>query len=79
MYYFKVLSTALACIAAVKAQTKGFNPFLTPAAGQVIKAGKDFDILWQPSGVPNDATVSIKLLQGDTPTTMQLGPNVACM
>jgi len=77
MYYFKALSGILACIAAVKAQTAGFNPFLTPAAGQKILGGKDFDIVWQPSGAPDDATISIKLLQGDTPTTMQLGPNVA--
>lgn len=78
MYYFKALSGILACIAVVKAQTAGFNPFIAPTAGQKIKAGQNFDILWEPSGAPIDATVSIKLLQGDTPTTMQLGPNVAC-
>lgn len=77
MYYYKALGGILACITVVKAQTAGFNPFLTPTAGQKILAGKNFDILWEPTGAPIDATVSIKLLQGDTPTTMTVGPNVA--
>ncbi|TQS36861.1 hypothetical protein Golomagni_02680 [Golovinomyces magnicellulatus] len=77
MYYSVALSAILGCIAAVKAQTPGFNPFITPKKDQDIKAGEKFNITWEPAGAPPDATVTIKLLQGATPATLQPGPNVA--
>ncbi|RKF59789.1 hypothetical protein OnM2_057035 [Erysiphe neolycopersici] len=77
MHYSKTLGAFLAWLAVVRAQTPGFNPFITPATGQDIRAGQDFEITWQPANAPDGATISIKLLQGQSINTMQDGPNVA--
>lgn len=74
---FGVILTSV--LTTVIAQTANFDPVLSPASGQTLKAGQNFDIIWQPSGAPDDATITIKLLQGVDSKTLEVGPNVGCM
>ncbi|KAI0996509.1 hypothetical protein K3495_g11672 [Podosphaera aphanis] len=61
---------------AVLGQTPGFNPISSPTQDQNLKSGEDFKIVWQHNGAPDDAKVTIKLLQGKTPSTLQVGPTI---
>jgi hypothetical protein len=70
------VSTAfLALISSVFAQTPGFDVLTKPTQDQVVKVGQTLDITWEPSTVKGTATII--LLQGDTPSTLQLGQTVA--
>lgn len=69
-------ATLLAWVSAALAQTAGFDPITTPAKDESVAAGSTYTVKWDYS--PNYAgTVSIQLLQGADPTTLQLGPVVA--
>ncbi|KAG0650663.1 hypothetical protein D0Z07_2535 [Hyphodiscus hymeniophilus] len=65
----------VALISSVSAQTAGFDAISAPTQDQNIPAGSSFDIIWEPNGVTG--TITIKLLQGATPSTLQVGPVVA--
>ncbi|CCU79020.1 Drmip-Hesp domain-containing protein [Blumeria hordei DH14] len=76
-YYTTLGAAALAFVTTVTAQVPGFNAITSPTKDQQIVAGENFDVTWQHGGAPDDATVSIKLLQGKTPSTLDIGQMVA--
>ncbi|KAH8815333.1 GPI anchored serine-threonine rich protein [Xylogone sp. PMI_703] len=70
------VSTAfLALVSSVFAQTPGFDVITNPTQDKVVKVGQTLDITWEPSSVTGTATII--LLQGATPSTLQLGQTVA--
>lgn len=61
-------ATALAFAGAAFAQTSGFNVFLTPSSGEVVKAGESYTIQWQHNANwPGEVT--LKLIGGETQNT----------
>ncbi|CAG8950523.1 hypothetical protein HYFRA_00007020 [Hymenoscyphus fraxineus] len=72
-----VALVAFASSAIAQEATAGFNPITVPARDQTLQAGSSFDITWIPSGASSDATISITLMQGETPSTLQLADVVA--
>lgn len=71
-------ATLLAWVSAALAQTAGFDPITTPAKDESVAAGSTYTVKWDYSA-DYAGTVSIQLLQGADPTTLQLGPVVASM
>ncbi len=74
-------ATVVALATAVLAQeaTDGFDQIIAPVKGQNVPVGKPFTISWLPGAYSNDSiTVTIDLLQGATPESLQVGPEVAC-
>lgn len=69
-------ATLLAMISAAQAQTPGFDAITTPAKDEAVSACADYTINWEYTDA-YPGTVSIQLLQGATPTTLQLGPVLA--
>ncbi|KAG8162455.1 hypothetical protein KVR01_008220 [Diaporthe batatas] len=69
-------ATLLAWVSAALAQTAGFDPITTPAKDESVAAGSTYTVKWDYSA-DYAGTVSIQLLQGADPTTLQLGPVVA--
>ncbi|CAG8974439.1 hypothetical protein HYALB_00004135 [Hymenoscyphus albidus] len=72
-----VALVAFATSAIAQEATAGFNPITVPSRDQTLPAGSSFDITWIPSGASSDATISITLMQGETPSTLQLADVVA--
>lgn len=73
---FSLVAVLAATAASVIAQTPGFDVTSTPTQDQTIKAGSSLEIVWEPA--TEKGTVTITLLQGASPSTLQLGPVVAC-
>ncbi|ROW00108.1 hypothetical protein VSDG_03604 [Cytospora chrysosperma] len=69
-------ATFLAWVSAVVAQTAGFDAVLTPTKDEVVTAGSTYTITWDYSST-YAGTVSIQILEGATPTTLQLGEVIA--
>ncbi|KAH8773595.1 Ser-Thr-rich glycosyl-phosphatidyl-inositol-anchored membrane family-domain-containing protein [Diaporthe sp. PMI_573] len=69
-------ATLLAWVSAALAQTAGFDPITTPAKDESVAAGSTYTVKWDYSA-DYAGTVSIQLLQGADPTTLQLGAVVA--
>jgi hypothetical protein len=57
-------------------QTAGFDTITSPSLDQNVAAGSSLDIIWQPS-MSYQGTITIKLLEGATPSTLSVGPIVA--
>ncbi|TEY42736.1 hypothetical protein BOTCAL_0385g00140 [Botryotinia calthae] len=74
MRYQFVSAAILASISSVFAQTPGFDAISVPTNGQVVKVGDVLDITWAPNSVPG--TVTIKLLEGASPATLNYDPVV---
>ncbi|KAJ8070266.1 hypothetical protein OCU04_000649 [Sclerotinia nivalis] len=72
MRYQFISAAILASISSVFAQTAGFDAISVPTNGQVIKVGDVLDITWAPNAV--SGTVTIKLLEGATPATLNYDP-----
>lgn len=76
MQYTISAATLLALVSAAQAQTAGFDPITTPTKNEVVPACANYKINWQYlSTYPG--TVTIQLLQGATPSTLQLGAVIA--
>lgn len=71
-------ATLLAWVSAALAQTAGFDAISLPAQDESVPAGSTYTVKWDYSAT-YAGTVSIQLLQGADPTTLQLGPVVASM
>lgn len=73
-----VISAAslMALISAVVAQTAGFDAITTPAKDEIVPAGSSYVINWDYTST-YAGTVTIQLLQGATPSTLQLGAIIA--
>ena len=71
-------ATLLAWVSAALAQTAGFDAITVPAKDESIPAGSTYTVKWDYSA-DYAGTVSIQLLQGADPTTLQLGPVIASM
>ncbi|APA06920.1 hypothetical protein SS1G_04425 [Sclerotinia sclerotiorum 1980 UF-70] len=72
MRYQFISAAILASISSVFAQTAGFDAISVPTNGQVVKVGDVLDITWAPNAV--SGTVTIKLLEGATPATLNYDP-----
>lgn len=60
------------------AQTDGFDSITVPAKDQALKAGETLDITWEYNAA-YEGTVTLELLQGATPSTLEIGETIACM
>lgn len=69
-------ATLLAWVSAALAQTAGFDAITVPTKDESVPAGSTYTVKWDYSA-DYAGTVSIQLLQGADPTTLQLGPVVA--
>ncbi|KAL1855277.1 hypothetical protein Daus18300_011183 [Diaporthe australafricana] len=69
-------ATLLAWVSAALAQTAGFDAISLPAQDESVPAGSTYTVKWDYSAT-YAGTVSIQLLQGADPATLQLGPVVA--
>lgn len=70
-------ATCLALVSRVFAQTEGFDAITAPTKDQTLTAGTTSTVTWDYN--PQYAgTVTITLLQGATPETLQLGSAIAC-
>lgn len=69
-------ATLLAWVSAALAQTAGFDAITVPVKDESVPAGSTYTVKWDYSA-DYAGTVSIQLLQGADPTTLQLGPVVA--
>jgi hypothetical protein len=76
MQFTITAATLLAWVSAALAQTSGFDPIILPAKDESVAAGSTYTVKWDYSA-DYAGTVSIQLLQGATPSTLQLGPVVA--
>ncbi|THV55600.1 hypothetical protein BGAL_0006g00520 [Botrytis galanthina] len=74
MRYQFVSAAILASISSVFAQTAGFDAISVPTSGQVVNVGGVLDITWAPNSVAG--TVTIKLLEGSSPSTLNYDPVV---
>ncbi|KAF5878504.1 putative gpi anchored serine-threonine rich protein [Botrytis fragariae] len=74
MRYQFVSAAILASISSVFAQTAGFDAISVPTNGQVVSVGDVLDITWAPNSV--SGTVTIKLLEGASPATLNYDPVV---
>lgn len=74
MRYQFVSAAILASISSVFAQTAGFDAISVPTNGQVVQVGDVLDITWAPNSV--SGTVTIKLLEGASPATLNYDPVV---
>lgn len=70
---FSIIAATLALAASVCAQTAGFDPITAPTQDQTMAAGSTLDIVWEPTANYSSDTVTITLLQGATPSTLELG------
>ncbi|POS80743.1 anchored cell wall protein-7 [Diaporthe helianthi] len=69
-------ATCLALVSRASAQTPGFNAITAPTKDQTLTAGTTSTVTWDYN--PKYAgTVSISLLQGATPETLQVGGAIA--
>jgi hypothetical protein len=75
MRYSFISAAFLALISSAAAQTNGFDAITSPTQDQNLAAGQSFDIVWQPGTETGDITIT--LLQGATPQTLEAGPVVA--
>lgn len=48
-----------------------------PAKDEVVPSGSDYNIVWE-SGSSSSGSVFITLLEGSSPSTLQLGANITC-
>lgn len=74
---FTVSAAFLAFVASAFAQTDGFDALTTPIKDENLPAGKAYDVNWQP-GTYTTGTVSLSLLGGATPATLQVLGSIAC-
>ncbi|KAE8447490.1 hypothetical protein EG329_010763 [Mollisiaceae sp. DMI_Dod_QoI] len=70
---FSTISAILAFAASTYAQTAGFDAITAPTQDQNVAAGSTLDIIWEPSA-NYTGTVTITLLEGATPSTLEKGP-----
>ncbi|KAL2290638.1 hypothetical protein FJTKL_14673 [Diaporthe vaccinii] len=69
-------ATCLALVSRAFAQTEGFDAITAPTKDQILAAGTTSTVTWEYK--PEYAgTVTITLLQGATPETLQLGSAIA--
>ncbi|CZT47413.1 uncharacterized protein RSE6_07969 [Rhynchosporium secalis] len=66
----------LALSSSVFAQTAGFDAITSPTQDQQVAAGSALDIVWQPT-VEHKGPITIELLQGATPATLEVGQSIA--
>ncbi|KAG4426737.1 hypothetical protein IFR04_000168 [Cadophora malorum] len=76
MQYSFVAAAVLAFTSSVFAQTAGFAAITVPTQDQNVEAGSVLDITWQPS-TEHTGPITIQLLQGATPATLEIGETVA--
>jgi hypothetical protein len=75
---FTAAAALFAFAASVLAQnpTDGFDPIVKPTKGEKVPAGSTYDIEWQPNATFT-GTVTIALLGGASPSTLQILSTVA--
>lgn len=76
MQYSYVAAAILAFTSSVFAQTAGFAAISVPTQDQNVEAGSVLDITWQPS-TEHTGPITIELLQGASPSTLEIGATVA--
>lgn len=64
-------ATLIAFASVALAQTANFDVVSQPTKDAVVSAGETFTIVWSPSAKYNDDTVTLALLGGPTPQTLQ--------
>lgn len=64
-------ASILAFASAVLAQTANFDVISKPTADSVVPAGKTYTITWAPTTEYNNDTITLTLLGGATPKTLQ--------
>ncbi len=70
-------AAVLAFVASAVAQTAGFAPITKPGPSETIPAGSAYEIGWQ-STAAYTGTVTISLLGGSSPGTLQPLTSIAC-
>lgn len=76
MHFSFYAATCLALVSRVFAQTEGFDAITAPTKDQILTAGTTSTVTWDYN--PQYAgTVTITLLQGATPETLQVGSSIA--
>jgi hypothetical protein len=76
---FRTSALALLALAsAVSAQTAGFDAITTPLTNEQVPACANYVVKWDYTST-YPSTISIQLLEGATPATLQLGPVLASM
>lgn len=69
-------ATLLALVSAVSAQTAGFDAITKPTKDEAVAACSTYTVTWDYT-TAYPGTVSIQLLEGASPTTLQLGAVIA--
>lgn len=77
MYATISAATLLALVSAVSAQTAGFDAITKPLTNEAVPACATYTLTWDYTDA-YPGTVSIQLLEGATPATLQLGAVLAC-
>jgi hypothetical protein len=76
MHSTTVVASALAFAASAMAQVEGFAVMTAPAKGEVVSAGETYQVVW--SAGAYTGPVSLTLMGGATPETLELGDVIAC-
>ncbi|CAN8105208.1 unnamed protein product [Discula destructiva] len=76
MQYTVSAATFLALVSAVQAQVADFDPITKPLKDEAVPACSNYVIDWDYS-TAYPGTVTLQLLQGATPSTLQLGAVIA--
>ncbi|KAL2064903.1 hypothetical protein VTL71DRAFT_4043 [Oculimacula yallundae] len=76
MQYSLVAAAILALTTSVFGQTPGFVPITAPTQDQNVAAGSTLEIVWQPTPA-RPGPITIQLLQGATPATLEVGATIA--
>lgn len=72
MQFATISAAALAFAVSAFAQTAGFDAISAPAKAEVVPAGSDYTIVWAPDTKYTGATITISLLGGKTPGTLNV-------
>jgi hypothetical protein len=75
MHSSTIFASALAFAASATAQVEGFAVMTAPAQGEVVPAGETYNVVWAAGAYTGP--VSVAILAGATPETLQLGAPIA--
>jgi hypothetical protein len=76
MHFSLYAATCLALVGRAFAQTDGFDAITAPTRDQTLTAGTTSTVTWD-YNPQYEGTVTITLLQGATPETLQVGSAIA--
>lgn len=77
MRFYASASAILAIATSAFAQTPDFDPIYTPGKGEVVPAGKTYEVTWSAPAPYKDGTITIELIGGPDDKSLETISEVA--